>query len=72
VFVEFALERRQLFRLMVQRIGDNPQILDAAMATTDARLIERLQPRQRVRFTPFKSSFQPKSLTVQPLRWAER
>jgi len=38
-FVEFALERPQLFRLMVQRVGDNPQILDAAMATTDARLI---------------------------------
>jgi AcrR family transcriptional regulator len=38
-FVEFALERPQLFRLMVQRVGDNPQILDAAMATTDARLV---------------------------------
>ena len=36
-FVEFALERPQLFRLMVQRVGDNPQILDAAMATTDGR-----------------------------------
>jgi AcrR family transcriptional regulator len=38
-FVEFALDRPQLFRLMLQRVGDNPQILDAAMATTDARLI---------------------------------
>jgi hypothetical protein len=38
-FVEFALARPQLFRLMVQRAGDNPQILDAAMATTNARLI---------------------------------
>ena len=38
-FIGFALERPQLFRLMVQRVGDNPRILDAAMATTDARLI---------------------------------
>jgi AcrR family transcriptional regulator len=38
-FVEFALERPQLYRLMVQRVGDNPQILDAAFARTDARLI---------------------------------
>jgi AcrR family transcriptional regulator len=37
-FVEFALERPQLFRLMVQRVGDNPTTLAAAMATTDARL----------------------------------
>jgi AcrR family transcriptional regulator len=37
-FVGFALERPQLFRLMVQRVGDNPQILDAAMARTNARL----------------------------------
>src|SRR5580692_1050090 len=37
-FVGFALERPQLFRLMVQRVGDNPTILAAAMATTDARL----------------------------------
>jgi hypothetical protein len=28
----------QVFRLMVQRVGDNPKILAAAMATTDARL----------------------------------
>ncbi len=38
-FIGFALERPQLFRLMVQRVGDNPQIVDAAMATTDARLM---------------------------------
>jgi len=38
-FVEFALERPQLFRLMVQRVGVNPQILDAAMTTTNARLV---------------------------------
>jgi AcrR family transcriptional regulator len=38
-FIGFALERPQLFRLMVQRVGDNPQILDAALARTDARLI---------------------------------
>jgi AcrR family transcriptional regulator len=38
-FVGFALERPRLFRLKVQRVGDNPQILDAAMARTDARLI---------------------------------
>ena len=38
-FIGFALERPQLFRLMVQRVGDNPQILDAAMERTDARLI---------------------------------
>lgn len=37
-FIEFALERPQLFRLITQRVGDNPQILDAAMATTTARL----------------------------------
>jgi hypothetical protein len=29
---------RKLFRLIVQRVGDNPKILAAAMATTDARL----------------------------------
>ena len=46
-FVEFALERRQLFRLMGQRVGDNPQILDAAMAATDARLI-RLADEKRL------------------------
>jgi AcrR family transcriptional regulator len=46
-FVEFALERPQLFRLMVQRVGDNPQILDAAMATTNARLI-RLADEKRL------------------------
>src|SRR5580700_9027631 len=38
-FIGFALERPQLFRLMVQRVGDNPQILDAAMERTDARLV---------------------------------
>ena len=38
-FLGFVLERPQLYRLMVQRVGDNPQILDAAMARTDARLI---------------------------------
>ena len=32
------LKRPQLFRLMVQRVGDKPQILDLAMARTDARL----------------------------------
>jgi AcrR family transcriptional regulator len=37
-FIEFALGRPQLYRLMVQRVGDNPKILAAAMATTDARL----------------------------------
>ncbi len=37
-FIEFALERPQLFRLITQRVGDNPQILDAAMATTAACL----------------------------------
>jgi AcrR family transcriptional regulator len=46
-FVEFALERPQLFRLMVQRVGENPQILDAAMATTNARLI-RLADEKRL------------------------
>ncbi len=46
-FVEFALERPQLFRLMVQRVGDNSQILDAAMATTNARLI-RLADEKRL------------------------
>src|SRR5580692_1485989 len=38
-FIGFALERPQLFRLMVQRVGDKPQILDAVMERTDARLI---------------------------------
>lgn len=47
-FIQFALERPQLFRLMVQRVGDNPQILDAAMATTDARLI-RLADEKRLK-----------------------
>ena len=37
-FIGFALERPQLFRLMVRRFGDNPAVLAAAMATTDARL----------------------------------
>ena len=37
-FVDFALSRPQLFRLMVQRLGDNPRLLSAAMARTDARL----------------------------------
>jgi AcrR family transcriptional regulator len=37
-FIGFALERPQLFRLMVRRFGDNPTIMAAAMATTDARL----------------------------------
>ena len=46
-FVEFALGRPQLFRLVVQRVGDNPQILDAAMATTNARLI-RLADEKRL------------------------
>ena len=38
-FVDFALGRPQLFRLMIQRLSDNPQLLSAAMATTDARLV---------------------------------
>jgi AcrR family transcriptional regulator len=38
-FIGFALDHPQLFRLMVQHVGDNPQIVAAAMATTDARLI---------------------------------
>ena len=38
-FIGFVLERPQLFRLIMQRVGHNPQIVDAAMATTDARLI---------------------------------
>jgi hypothetical protein len=38
-FIGFVLEHPELFRLMVQRVGDNPQILDAAMARTNARLI---------------------------------
>jgi AcrR family transcriptional regulator len=46
-FIEFALERPQLFRLMVQRVGDNSQILDAAMATTNDRLI-RLADEKRL------------------------
>ena len=46
-FIQFALERPQLFRLMVQRVGDNPQILDAAMATTNARLV-RLADEKRL------------------------
>lgn len=37
-FIGFALDRPQLFRLIVQRVGDNPQIIDAVMATTDERL----------------------------------
>jgi len=37
-FLSFALDRPQLFRLMVQQVGDNPKVLDAAMATTDVRL----------------------------------
>jgi AcrR family transcriptional regulator len=37
-FIGFALERPQLFQLMVRRFGDNPKILAAIMATTDARL----------------------------------
>lgn len=37
-FIGFALERPRLFRLMVQRLGDNPQVIEAAMATTDQRL----------------------------------
>jgi hypothetical protein len=37
-FVGFALERPQLFRLIVQRVGDNPQIVDATMVTTVERL----------------------------------
>jgi hypothetical protein len=32
---------------MVQRVGDNPQIVDAAMATTDGRLI-RLADEKRL------------------------
>lgn len=36
-----------MFRLMVQRVGDNSQILDAAMATTNARLI-RLADEKRL------------------------
>jgi AcrR family transcriptional regulator len=46
-FVGFALERPQLFRLMVQRVGDNPQIVDAATARTNARLI-RLADEKRL------------------------
>jgi hypothetical protein len=30
-FIGFALERPQLFRLMVERVGNNPKILAAAM-----------------------------------------
>ena len=41
------LERPQLFRLMVQRVGDKPQILDVAMARTDARLHTRSRNDQR-------------------------
>jgi AcrR family transcriptional regulator len=37
-FLDFTLQRPQLFRLLVHRVGDNPEILDAAMATTEARL----------------------------------
>ena len=37
-FLDFTLQRPQLFHLLVHRVGDNPEILDAAMATTEARL----------------------------------
>ncbi len=37
-FIDFALDRPRLFQLMVQRSADKPNLLDAAMATTAARL----------------------------------
>ena len=37
-FLRFTLDRPQLFRLMIQRAGDNQKLVDAAMAKTDARL----------------------------------
>ncbi len=46
-FVDFALGRPRLYQLMVQRLGENPQLLSAAMATTDARL-ERLADEGRL------------------------
>jgi AcrR family transcriptional regulator len=46
-FIGFALERPQLFRLMVRRFGDNPTILAAVMATTDA-LLTRLAAEGRL------------------------
>jgi AcrR family transcriptional regulator len=52
-FVEFALERPQLFRLMVQRVGENPQILDAVMATTNARLIRLADEKRLTTDVPF-------------------
>jgi AcrR family transcriptional regulator len=37
-FIHFTLQRPQLFRLLIHRVGDNPEILDAATATTKGRL----------------------------------
>ena len=52
-FIGFALERPQLFRLMVQRVGDNPRILDAAMERTEARLIRLANEGRLVTDVPF-------------------
>ena len=52
-FIAFALERPQLFRLMVQRVGDNPQILDAALERTDARLIRLAKEGRLTTDVPF-------------------
>jgi AcrR family transcriptional regulator len=47
-FLGFALDRPRLFRLMVQRVGDNPQVIEAAMASTNVRLT-RLAEQGRLR-----------------------
>jgi AcrR family transcriptional regulator len=47
-FLSFTLDQPQLFRLMMQRASDNHKLVDAAMATTDTRLL-RLAAEGRLR-----------------------
>jgi AcrR family transcriptional regulator len=54
-FVRFVLDHPQLFRLIVQRVGDNPQILDKAMATTKARLVRLANQGRLVKSVEFAS-----------------
>jgi AcrR family transcriptional regulator len=48
-FIAFALDQPRLFKLMVQRVEDRPEILDAAMAGTVACLND-LSDRGRLAF----------------------
>jgi AcrR family transcriptional regulator len=54
-FVGFVLDHPQLFRLIVQRVGDNPQILDKAMATTQARLVRLANQGRLIKSVKFAS-----------------